>query len=168
MASDLSFAFVTGVKSLPDPYLVEISRRTKTTRACVSVFPKNNIIWCPREMTHLLFILLHDKLFHTKYRWICKRAFVHALSSGKAGSSKLEWEELALDAIVEAEVLSRFQRRQRRHTRQSNRIVKKVAAKCRDMRKARMLEEPHWQCSFRLHARRCFQELNHVLDQMHI
>jgi hypothetical protein len=43
------FAFVVNVKCLPDPFLVEISRRTKTERKTVE-FYKPNVLYCPSEM----------------------------------------------------------------------------------------------------------------------
>jgi hypothetical protein len=53
------FAFIVNVNCLPDPFLVEISRRTKNERKTVEFYGPN-VIYCPREMEPILQAILDD------------------------------------------------------------------------------------------------------------
>jgi hypothetical protein len=52
-------SFIVNVQCLPDPFLVDMSRRTKTERKTVE-FYEPNVLYCPREMEPILKAILDD------------------------------------------------------------------------------------------------------------
>jgi hypothetical protein len=58
-SSGRHFAFIVNVNCLPDPFLVEISRRMGTERKTMELY-EPNMLYCPREMEPILQAILDD------------------------------------------------------------------------------------------------------------
>jgi hypothetical protein len=100
------FAFIVNVNCLPDPFLVEISRRTKTERKMVE-FYEPNVIYCPREMEPILQAILDDGELFRNHRQVVKQAMVSSIKSTSNPSNfkYSEMQELASTAIIDSEIL---------------------------------------------------------------
>jgi hypothetical protein len=96
------FAFIVNVNCLPDPFLVEISRRTKTERKTVE-FYEPNVIYCPREMEPILQAILDDGELFRNHRQVVKQAMVSSIKS--TSDPSCEMQELAVTAIINSEIL---------------------------------------------------------------
>jgi hypothetical protein len=67
------FAFIVNVKYYPDPFLVEMSRRTKLKKMEVG-FYEPNVLYCPPEMGPILEAIIDEPEFKSlrellKLRW---------------------------------------------------------------------------------------------------
>ena len=100
------FAFIVNVNCLPDPFLVEISRRTKTERKTVE-FYEPNVIYYPREMEPILQAILDDGELFRNHRQVFTQAMVSSIKSTSDLSNfkYSEMQELAVTAINHSEIL---------------------------------------------------------------
>jgi hypothetical protein len=99
-------AFIVNVNCLPDPFLVDISRRTKTERKTVE-FYEPNVIYCPREMEPILQAILDDGELFRNHQHVVKQAMVSSIKSTSDPSNfkYSEIQELAVTAIIDSEIL---------------------------------------------------------------
>ena len=93
------------VNCLPDPFLVEISRRTKTERKTVE-FYEPHVLYCPREMEPILQAILDDGELFKNHRQVVKQTMVSTiLSTPNPSNLKYsEMQELAMTAIIDSEI----------------------------------------------------------------
>ncbi len=100
------FAFIVNVNCLPDPFLVKISRRTKTEQNTVELY-KPNVLYCPREMEFILQIIVDDGELFKNHRHMVKQAMVSSIKSTTDPSNfkYSEMEELVVTAIINSEIL---------------------------------------------------------------
>ncbi len=97
------FAFIVNVNCLPDPFLVKISRRTKTERKTVEFV----LYYCPREMEPILQAILDDDELFKNHQQVVKQLMVSSIKSTKDPSNfeYSEMQELAVTAIIDSEIL---------------------------------------------------------------
>jgi hypothetical protein len=128
------FAFIVNIKRLPDPFLVELSRRTKTAKRNVE-FYEPNVLYCPPEMEPILQALLDDNSLFKHHRHIVKEAMVSTLQHME-DSSHFDYRavhETALEAIMDIEIAKRMYPKNVR-TRLAHRRHNKVKAALKSLR----------------------------------
>ncbi len=101
--SSRSFAFIVNREGLPNPFLVEISRRTKTLPKDVA-FYEPSIYYCPPTMTVILRSILDNQELFEQHRWVVKAAMVSILEEADGDVLDDEWklQKIAVEAIVVA------------------------------------------------------------------
>jgi hypothetical protein len=98
-SSGRCFAFIVNVKRHPDPFLVEMSRRTNLQRMTMR-FYEPNILYCPPEMEPILVAIL-DKPELKSLREVVKVAMVSIL---KEKGDHQDTYEAAVEAILDSEI----------------------------------------------------------------
>jgi hypothetical protein len=165
------FAFIENVNCLPDPFLVEMSRRTKTKRKTVE-FYEPNVLYCPREMEPILQAILDDGELFKNHRQVVKKAMVATIKSSVNSSNLLysELQELAVNAIIDSEIskhtlllglhssLSPESR-----TRSAASSASKIKTKWKQLWRKRHNEESHLVPTFAENVKRSLRELNYVI-----
>jgi hypothetical protein len=86
-------------KYYPDPFLVDMSRRTKLKKMEVG-FYEPNVLYCPPEMVPILEAILDEPEFKS-LRKVVKVAMVSALKNNDDYESIYE---MAIDAILDSEI----------------------------------------------------------------
>lgn len=113
-------------------------------------------------MNEVLYLLLHDLLFFKKYRPSIKDKFIQLLKSGDGlGFSKDDWEEAALEEIVNATLYNYL----KYSTRQSFKLVSKIKAKCKAIREKRYNTENYLKISFKAKAVRSLGEVRFICSK---
>jgi hypothetical protein len=159
--SSRGYAFILNSSFLPDPYLVEMSHRTKTTLRDLAFYGPN-VIYIPKELDSIMRSIL-------KFRYLSlvhlEKVFVHWLkrSPQSAIKSSFQARELAVDAIIEYELRRRMG--VRRNTRLFNRILKKLKSQVLHVREKRLRDECHITMSFHEDYQRSIHELAYVLKK---
>jgi hypothetical protein len=164
------FAFIVNVKCLPDPFLVEMSRRTKTERKTVE-FYEPNVLYCPKEMEPILQAILDDGELFRNHRQVVKQVMVATINRTPNPSSLLfhELQELAVTAIIDSELskkaflglhstLSLESR-----TRSAASRTTKIKTKWKQVWLKRHYEESHLVLTFAENVKRSLRELNYVI-----
>jgi hypothetical protein len=159
------FAFITKVKAFPDPFLVEISRRTGTTRRQVG-FYRRHVTYCPSIFSPILQSIFDDKIIFCCYRTLLKKTVlsyiheVHETGGGECPSSFKGAVLSAINAIIEFEI---FVRMSLPRTRRTTRFINKIINEVHRLRLNRLREEHHLPSSFSSDVHRTKLELNYVL-----
>jgi hypothetical protein len=86
------FAFIVNVKCLPDPFLVKISRRTKTQWKTVELYEPNEL-YCPREMEPILQAIIDDGELFKDQQQVVKQTMVSTMKS-MPNPSNLKYSEM--------------------------------------------------------------------------
>ena len=101
------FAFIVNVNCLPDPFLVEISRRMGTERKTMELY-EPNMLYCPREMEPILQAILDgDGELFKNHRQVVKQAMLSSIKSTPdlPNLKYSKMQELAVTAIINSEIL---------------------------------------------------------------
>jgi hypothetical protein len=164
------FAFIVNVNCLPDPFLVEISRRTKTERKTVE-FYEPNVIYCPREMEPILQAILDDGELFRNHRQVVKQAMVSSIKSTSDPSNfkYSEMQELAVTAIIDSEILKHqklLTLSLESRTRSVASRTSKIKTKWKEVWLKRNNEESHLVPTFAENVKRSLRELSYVIDIM--
>jgi hypothetical protein len=69
------FAFIVNSKHLPNPFLVEMSRRTATQPKDLKLY-EPNVLYCPRAMEPILTAIIDDRELFENYRHVVKEVMV--------------------------------------------------------------------------------------------
>jgi hypothetical protein len=134
-----TYAFIIGSPSLPRLFLVEVSRRTGTTRRHLEYY-KSNVVWCPSSVASILRCLLEDQLLFKLYRAIGKATILRIV----VGNPRVTQEE-AQGALIEDIIAFELQTKSvvSSRTRRSTLVTSKVKELCRKTRRRRLKEEQH-------------------------
>ena len=162
------FAFIVNVNCLPDPFLVEISRRTKTERKTVE-FYEPNVIYYPREMEPILQAILDDGELFRNHRQVFKQAMVSSIKSTSDLSNfkYSEMQELAVTAINHSEILKHqklLTLSLESRTRSVASRTSKIKTKWKQLWLKRNNEESHLVPTFAENVKRSLRELSYVID----
>jgi hypothetical protein len=143
------------VKYYPDPFLVEMSRRTKLKKMEVG-FYEPNVLYCPPEMGPILEAILDEPEFKS-LREVVKVAMVSVLKNNDDYESIYE---MAIDAILDSEINRRcYNSVQTRSVKKKIQQIKKQLVTLREKRQA---EESHLYISFSDDVKRSLRELNYI------
>ena len=75
-----AFAFIVDRHPLPSPYLVHMSRMSKTTKKNLDFF-KPNVVYLPQTMNFILKPLLHNNELFNLHRQVLKEAMLEVMTS---------------------------------------------------------------------------------------
>lgn len=106
LVSRRDYAFILNRHPFPNPFLVEISRRTKTQRKNVA-FYLPDVVFCPQQMKSILEAILYDESLFKHHRQVVKVAMVEALTEHTTDGGHLESASLvtiAVEAIIKEEI----------------------------------------------------------------
>jgi hypothetical protein len=154
--SGRKFAFIINQDGLPNPFLVEISRRTKTLPKHVEYY-EPSVLYCPLTMEIILKSILDDDELFVRYRKVIKEAMVLVLHAGNTLILKSEekLQTIAVEAVVAAEIAKCTKVRKKQ---------KSIASICRTLRTKRLLDEAYLRLTFTEDIKRSLRELNYVLS----
>ncbi len=99
------FAFIVNRHPFTHPYLVHMSRMSKTRKETLDCF-KPNVIYTPRSMDFILKPLLHDEELFNFHRQVLKESMLEAITSNDKdvlGSSTI-LQTLAVESVVKQEM----------------------------------------------------------------
>jgi hypothetical protein len=150
------FAFIVNVKYYPDPFLVEMSRRTKLKKMEVG-FYEPNVLYCPPEMGPILEAILDEREFKS-LREVVKVAMVSALKNNNDDYATIY--EIAIDAILDSEIHRRCNNS--RQTRSVKKKIQQIKEQLVTLREKRQVEESHLSISFSGDVKRSLRELNYI------
>ena len=107
------YAFIVGIKSLPDPFLVEISRRTKTTAEQVAFF-REDVIHCHAAASRTVRCIIEDPYIFCMHRQEAKDAVVTVLRNEVGGcQDPAAFQEEVIRLIVEKKIVASFQQKKK-------------------------------------------------------
>jgi hypothetical protein len=174
-----SYAFILDAPSLPNPFLVEVSRHTKTTWRHLA-FYQPNVVKCSRAVAPILRCTLEDDLVFNEFRDLVKETILHCLLDDPL-VSRQHAQEMVVASIVcrqakrllstgggAAAGVHNNQACIGSRTRGEQKRVELIMGKWRLVRELRLQEERHlWYPSLSDDIRRSFGELRHVLFCSH-
>jgi hypothetical protein len=135
------YAFITGGRSdFPDPFMVEMSRRTKTRPRQVAFF-EPDVVYCPSVANQVLRSVSGRRL----HRVAVHKALVKLFGDNDDGSSVTEVD--CVEVVVKATILEEavlFTRGYfKKCTRRSSFVLSKILTGWKQVRQRRMEEERH-------------------------
>ena len=154
------YVFIYNTPNFPNPFLVHISRKTKTDLSLVRRY-EPNIIFCPTEMNTILNSIFYDKdLF--QIRPIVKNGLFLLLKENSSITYReIDLCNVAISLIIKNELFEKENQTQTRsYLTERNNIVKR----CKTIRERRLIEEAHIGYSFLLDVIRSLQELKYVIQ----
>jgi hypothetical protein len=109
--SGQKFAFIVNQVELPNPFLVDISRRTKTLPRHVAYYYEPCVFYCPPTMT----IILKSSLLRY-HRSVVKQSMVTVLQEANPDiiGSESQLQTIAVEAIVSVEASKTRNKRTRK------------------------------------------------------
>ena len=158
MSRDIWFAFIVNVGAFPNPFLVEVSRRTRTTGAQVKYYMPN-VVYCPCFCNGVLTAVLHCPMIFRNHRKVVKETvleFVRTNNEDK-GDEETRLIRAVILAVAELNLEAHF-----RETRKSSRIKNSFLEVLLDLRQNRLQEEAHLGYSFTEDLARSLIELKFI------
>ena len=135
------YAFIVGKPCLPDPFLIEISRRTRATAQQVAYF-EPNVLYCPPAASLTVRCIIEDQFIFKKHRVVVKEAVVAVLMrQGMVWKDPVEFQEEVVKFFVEEKLKASFH--QRMITRQRTVLVDRIMSKWDAVHCRRIGEEQH-------------------------
>jgi hypothetical protein len=133
--SGRKFAFIVNQVELPNPFLVKISRRTKTLPRHITYY-EPCVFYCPSTMT----IILNSSLLHY-HRSVVKQSMVTVLQEADLDiiGSGSQLRTIAVEAIVPVEASKTRNKRTRKQD---------LISECRKLRTKRVRDEAYLQATF--------------------
>jgi hypothetical protein len=163
------FAFISNVDEFPNPFLVEISRRTGTTRRQI-LYYQDKVTFCPSVLDPILRSILDNKTIFCRHRMLLKTKVLSLIEEEKrAMTVATESRPLSLqicitkciETILYHEIFSRIGFLQ---TRKKLRTARRLLSDVQKIRKKRLRDERHLPVPFAADLQRSKQELNFVLE----
>ncbi len=151
--SGRKFAFIVNQVDLPNPFLVEISRRTKTLPRYVSYY-ESCVFYCPPTMTIILKSTKTNRNLLLYHQSVVKQSMVTILQEGDLDiiESESQLQTIAVEAIVSVEALMTRNKK----TKQN------LISECRKLRAKRVRDEAYLQASFLEDVHRSLTELKYL------
>ena len=139
------YAFILHQTSLPDPFLVELSRGTGLTRSNLE-FYKPNVVDCPTSINPIIRAFLADTLLFKKHRLLVKKTLTNLLLERREKIVSLALaQDRTVEAIISHEILEMLVHvASCRRTRKREKALLQLFEKCRLLRKKRHEEELHF------------------------
>ena len=173
LISRRDYAFILNRHPFPSPFLVEISRRTKTQRKNVA-FYLPDVIFCPQEMKLILEAILYDAGLFKFHRQVVKEAMVAVLENDKNGTpppNPSSLETIAVEAIIKEEISKILNPRadevgntRSLVTRRRKHTFQKIISDWRKLRARRVIDESYLQYTFTEDVKRSKSELSYVCN----
>jgi hypothetical protein len=166
------FAFIVNRHPFPHPYLVHMSRMSKTRKETLDYF-KPNVIYAPRTMDFILKPLLHDEELFNLHRQVLKDSMLKVITSNDKdvlGSSTI-LQTLAVESVAKQEisrVLFRIGESTNRApplTRHNERKFNKIMSNWRELRMKRLSDEHYLSNTFISDVKRSKIELKFIMKR---
>jgi hypothetical protein len=156
--SSRSFAFIVNREGLPNPFLVEISRRTKALPKDL-VFYEPSVYYCPPTMTVILQSILDNQELFEQHQWVVKPAMVSVLEEADGDVLDDEWElqKIAVEAIVVAVA-------EKQSTDEIARNRKIILLACCNLQEKRLVDEAYLRPTFVEDVKRSLNELKYIVS----
>jgi hypothetical protein len=162
------YAFITGQITLPDPFLCELSRRTKKTRRHLSYY-EPNVVYCPSAVVPIVRCILdRSSILYKQYRAQAKVSLLRSIHLFLAESVT---EDQARETILEDIITMEIQERLRsdfyfRRTRQATKFQDYLMTQWQLTRQKRLVGEQHLLSrSFSFEVERSLGELSFVMHK---
>jgi hypothetical protein len=168
------FAFIVNRHPFTHPYLVHMSRMSKTRKETLDYF-RPNVIYTPRSMDFILKPLLHDEELFNFHRQVLKESMLEAITSNDKdvlGSSTI-LQTLAVESVVKQEtsrVLFGTGESTSRPplTRRNEHKFNKIMSKWRELRMKRLSDEHYLSNTLISDVKRSKIELKHIMKQQKV
>jgi hypothetical protein len=100
-----NFAFIVNRHPFPNPYLVHMSRMSKTRKETLDYF-KPNVIYTPRSMDFILKPLLHNEELFNFHRQVLKESMLEAITRNDEDvlGSSTNLQTLAVESVAKQEI----------------------------------------------------------------
>jgi hypothetical protein len=160
-----AFAFIVNRHPLPSPYLVHMSRMSKTTKKNLDFF-KPNVMYLPRTMNFILKPLLHNDELFNLHRQVLKETMLEVITSNnnEALSSSDVLQTLGVESVAKQEI-SRVL-----HTvsltRRNEHKFNQIMSNWRKLQMKRLRNEHYLPCTFIADVQRSKIELKFVIKQL--
>jgi len=159
------FAFIVDRHPLPSPYLVHMSRMSKTTKKNLDFF-KPNVVYLPQTMNFILKPLLrNDELFNF-HRKVLKETMLEVITSNNneaLGSSDI-LQTLGVESVAKQELSRLFATLPL--TRRNEHKFNQIMSNWRKLRAKRLRNEHHLTSTFISDVQRSKIELKFVIKQL--
>jgi hypothetical protein len=163
--SSHSFAFIIDRHPLPSPYLVHMSRMSRTTKKNLDFF-KPNVIYLPRTMNFILKPLLHNDELFNLHRQVLKETMLEVMTSNndEALSSSAVLQTLGAESVAKQEISRVLDTVP--FTRRNERQFNKIMSNWRKVRMKRLRNEHYLPSTFIADVQRSKIELKFVIKQL--
>jgi hypothetical protein len=163
--SSNGFAFIIDRHPLPSPYLVHLSRMSKTTKKNLDFF-KPNVIYLPQTMNFILKPLLHNDELFNLHRQVLKETMLEVMTSNndEALSSSAILQTLGVESVAKQEISRVLDRVPL--TRHNEHKFNKIMSNWRKLRMKRLRNEHYLQNTFIADVQRSKIELKFVIKQL--
>ena len=122
-----SYAFITGGRSnFPDPFLVEISRRTRTRQQQVAFF-EPDVVYCPSFANRVVKSLLEDDHVFAHWATLNCALVEYLVKFGESGTEE-QAKEVAVESVVVAQAAEHVDSHFARQTRKSSQVQDSLLA----------------------------------------
>ena len=167
MAAPLTngFAFIVDRHPLPSPYLVHMSRMSKTTKKNLEFF-EPNVVYLPETMNFILQPLLHNNKLFNLHRKVLKKNMLEVITSNndEALDSSDLLQTLGVESVAKQEISRVFDRLPL--TRCNEHKFNKIMSNWRALRMKRLRNEHYLSCTFISDVQRSKIELKFVIKQL--
>ncbi len=161
------FAFIVNCHPFPNPYLVHMSRMSKTRKETLDYF-KPNVIYTPRSMDFILKPLLHNEELFNFHRQVVKESMLEAITSNDKNvlESSTILQTLAVESVAKQET-SRvlFGTVRAPLTRHNEHKFNRIMSKWRELRMKRLSDEHYLSNTFISDVKRSKIELKFIMKQ---
>jgi hypothetical protein len=161
------FAFIVNRHPFPNPYLVHMSRMSKTRKETLDYF-EPNVIYTPRSMDFILKSLLHNEELFNFHRQVVKESMLEAITSNDKNvlESSTILQTLAVESVAKQET-SRvlFGTVRAPLTRHNEHKFNRIMSKWRELRMKRLSDEHYLSNTFISDVKRSKIELKFIMKQ---
>jgi hypothetical protein len=161
------FTFIVNWQPFPNPYLVHLSRMSKTRKENLDYF-KPNVIYTPRSMDFILKPLLHNEELFNFHRQVLKESMLEAITSNDKNvlESSNILQTLAVESVAKQEA-SRvlFGTGRAPLTRRNEHTLNNIMSKWREVRMKRLSDEHYLSNTFISDVKRSKIELKFIMKQ---
>ena len=151
--SGRKFAFIVNQVDLPNPFLVEISRGTKTLPRHVAYY-EPCMFYCPPTMTIILKSTKTNRNLLRYHRSVVKQSMATVLQEGDHDiiGNESQLRTIAVEAIVSVEASKTC----------NNKNKQNLISECRKLRAKRVRDEAYLQATFLEDVNRSLMELKYL------
>ena len=166
------FAFIVNRRPFPSPYLVHMSRMSKTRKETLDYFAPN-VIYTPRSMDFILKPLLHNEELFNFHRQVLKESMLEAITSNDKDvlESCTILQTLAVESVAKQEITrvlfgtGESTNSRAPFTRRNEHKFKKILSNWRELRLKRLSDEHYLTNTFISDVKRSKIELKFIMKQ---
>jgi hypothetical protein len=159
------FAFIVNRDPLPSPYLVHMSRMSKTTKKNLDFF-QPDVVYLPETMNSILKLLLHNNELFNLHCKVLKETMLEVITSNNdeaLGSSDL-LQTLGVKSVAKQEISRVFDRLPL--TRCNKHKFNQIMSNWRALQMKRLRNKHYLPCTFISDVQRFKIELKFIIKQL--